>query len=230
MEMRGPLANLKIIGGVLLSADASTHPDNTGKHYTRDTLEFQRVISLSDAVFAIAMTLLVLTLDVPDVPAFLVPWALLEQSSQFVAFLLSFVLVSIIWYHHHNFVSMLEKIEPGLIYINFVLLGGVVLIPYPTNLVGNNPQSSFPVVMFIAMHALLSFLYLAMVYRAQVVQAWRTPMTERRFYWELASSGGGVAVLLLALVVAFWHPLVGLSILGLSMIVGPLVSRFTFME
>lgn len=211
-----------------MTAEVKAKSGDSPKHYTRDTLEFNRVISLSDAVFAIAMTLLVLTLDVPDVPAFLVPSALVERSPQFIAFLLSFALVAIIWYHHHVFVSMLEKIEPGLIYINFVLLGGVVLIPFPTNLVGNHPQSSIPVMLFIGIHAFLSLIYLAMVYRAQKVGAWSNPMTERRFYWELASSGGGVAILLVALVVAIWHPLLALGILGVSIIVGPLVSRLAF--
>ncbi len=46
-----------------------TATNQQSKVYDRDSLEFHRVINLSDAVFAIAMTLLVLTIDIPDVPS-----------------------------------------------------------------------------------------------------------------------------------------------------------------
>ena len=67
------------------------------KVYERDSLEFHRVINLSDAVFAIAMTLLVLTLDIPDVPSDQLGEALIVQASQFASLILSFSLVAIIW-------------------------------------------------------------------------------------------------------------------------------------
>ena len=67
------------------------------KVYERDSLEFHRVINLSDAVFAIAMTLLVLTLDIPDVPSDQLGEALIVQASQFASLILSFSLVAMIW-------------------------------------------------------------------------------------------------------------------------------------
>ena len=62
--------------------------------YDRHSPEFTRVANLSDAVFAIAMTLLVLTLDVPDVPAGRYGEVLSQQAPQLVVFVLAFGLVA----------------------------------------------------------------------------------------------------------------------------------------
>jgi len=104
--------------------------------YDKGTAEFNRVTSLSDAVFAIAMTLLVLTLDIPDVTGAGLARALADQLTQFIAFLLSFILVAIIWVQHHSFMAKLGRLEPVLIGLNLALLGVVVAVPYPTNLIG----------------------------------------------------------------------------------------------
>lgn len=198
--------------------------------YKQDSPEFNRVINLSDAVFAIAMTLLVLTLDIPDVPASGLASALAGQLSQFVAFLLSFTLVAIIWTQHHKFMEMLNRMEPLLIGLNLALLGIVVLVPYPTNLIGNNPGARIAVIFFITVFILLSILYMLMLIRARAVSALKKPMTLENFIWHLASWGAGIVVMLVSLIIAFWFPLTGLIILAVTMILGPLASKLTYME
>ncbi len=198
--------------------------------YDKDTAEFNRVINLSDAVFAIAMTLLVLTLDIPDVSGAKLESALADQLTQFIAFILSFTLVAIIWAQHHSFVARLGRLEPILIGLNLALLGVVVSVPYPTNLIGNDPGSRVAVIIFISVFIVLSLLYLLMSVRAQAVNAWIEPVSVQHFYWLLASWGAGIIVLLAALVLSFWYPLAGLIILAVSMVFGPLASRLTYME
>ena len=116
--------------------------------YVKNSLEFNRVVNLSDAVFAIAMTLLVLTLDIPDVPAEQLGKALLAQASQFVALVLSFSLVAMIWWQHHRHMALLTKMDSPLIALNMAFLGVVILVPYPTNLIGNDPHSSVAIIFF----------------------------------------------------------------------------------
>ncbi len=198
--------------------------------YDKDTAEFNRVVNLSDAVFAIAMTLLVLTLDIPDVTGAGLVRALADQLTQFIAFILSFILVAIIWAQHHSFVARLGRLEPILIGLNLALLGVVVSVPYPTNLIGNDPRSRVAVIIFISVFIALSLLYLLMAVRAQAVQAWIEPVSVQHFYWLLASWGAGIMVMLAALVISFWYPLAGLIILAVSMVFGPLASRLTYME
>ncbi len=135
--------------------------------YDKDTAEFNRVVNLSDAVFAIAMTLLILTLDIPDVTEAKLERALADQLSQFIAFILSFTLVAIIWVQHHSLVAKLGRLEPVLIGLNLAQLGAVVSVPYPTNLIGNDRGSRVAVIIFISVFIVLSLLYLLMSVRAQ---------------------------------------------------------------
>ncbi len=198
--------------------------------YKKDTAEFNRVISLSDAVFAIAMTLLVLTLDIPDVTGAGLARALADQLTQFIAFILSFILVAIIWVQHHSFIARLGRLEPVLIGLNLAVLGVVVSVPYPTNLIGNDPRSRVAVIIFISVFIILSLLYLLLAVRTQAIKAWIKPVSLNHFYWMLASWGAGIMVMLAALVLSFWYPLTGLIILAVSMVFGPLASRLTYME
>ena len=198
--------------------------------YKKDTAEFNRVINLSDAVFAIAMTLLVLTLDIPEVTGAGLARALADQLTQFIAFVLSFILVAIIWVQHHSFIARLGRLEPVLIGLNLAVLGVVVSVPYPTNLIGNDPRSRVAVIIFISVFIILSLLYLLLAVRTQAIKAWIEPVSVNHFYWILASWGAGIVVLLAALVLSFWYPLAGLIILAVSMVFGPLASRLTYME
>ena len=205
-------------------------PGLTETIYYKDSAEFNRVINLSDAVFAIAMTLLILTLDIPDVTRAGLARALVDQMSQFIAFILSFILVAIIWAQHHSFMARLGRLEPVLIGLNLALLGVVVSVPYPTNLIGNDLGSRIAVIIFISVFMILSLLYLLMSIRAQAIKAWIKPISVYHFYWLLAGWGAGIMVLLTALVLSFWFPLTGLIILAVSMVFGPLASRLTYME
>jgi uncharacterized membrane protein len=131
------------------------------RRYERSTPEFGRVANLSDAVFAIAMTLLVFTLDAPDVGerGFA---ALVDRVPQLAVVGLAFALVASVWWAHHKFFSKLRWLEPGLIALNLALLGLVALVPFPTRLIGAAPLERAAVVPFIGLFvvALVVFLLL----------------------------------------------------------------------
>jgi uncharacterized membrane protein len=125
------------------------------QRYDRGSPEFSRVANLSDAVFAIAMTLLVLTLDRPDSPAGQLARGLLETLPQLVAFALAFALVANIWWAHHKFFSRLGALEPGVVAISLVLLGAVALVPFPTSLIGHAPTERAAVLPFIGVFVVI---------------------------------------------------------------------------
>jgi uncharacterized membrane protein len=189
---------------------------NTARRYDRESSEFGRVANLSDAIFAIAMTLLVLTLERPDVPGDALASALVDQLPQLIAFVLSFALIANAWWLHHKFFSLLGEIEPGLIAINLALLMVVALVPFPTSLIGNDPTVQAAVLPYIVVMVVLSLLYAAMLLRAQVANLWRLPLPEGLFPWLLAGWGAAIAVLVVALGVAVWVPVAGLALLPLS--------------
>jgi uncharacterized membrane protein len=186
------------------------------RRYDRDSLEFGRVVNLSDAVFAIALTLLVLTLEVPDVPAAELGGALWDQWPHRGAFALAFLLVANVWWQHHKICAVLEWFEPGMIALNVVCLAGVALVPFPTSLVGAEPGTRAAVLPFIGLFVLLSALWLALVVRAHVVGAWRTPMPAHLFPWLIGDWLASIAALVVALVAAFAAPIVGLVVLGVA--------------
>ncbi len=193
--------------------------------YEKNSLEFNRVINLSDAVFAIAMTLLVLTLDIPDVPAELLGKALLAQASQFVALILSFSLVAMIWWQHHRHMALLTKMDLPIIALNMVFLGVVILVPYPTNLIGNYPHSTAAIIIFIITFILLNVVFIFIILRAHRISAFAEPMTGKNFSGELIGWFAGIFILLIALIAGIWYPMASLIILAISLVIGVILER-----
>lgn len=189
--------------------------------YARDTVEFGRVVNLADAVFAIALTLLVLNLDAPDVARGELAGALARQVPQLVTFGLAFLLIANVWRLHHRIFAALAWVEPGLIGLNLAVLAGVALVPFPTSLVGAAPNSRAAVLPFIGVFAAISALCWALILRARRLRAWRRPLPETLFRWVRADWLANIGVHGACLVVAVWAPLAGLGLLAVtSMVVG----------
>jgi uncharacterized membrane protein len=98
--------------------------------------ETSRVEAFSDAVFAIAATLLVLDLRVPEEGDYL--GGILNGWPSFVAYLAAFLTIASIWLHHHNLFSRMSKIDARLVVANLLLLLGVSLLPWPTSLLAGS--------------------------------------------------------------------------------------------
>lgn len=104
-----------------------------------------RTIAFSDGVFAIAITLLVLSIDVPD------GFARKELSEfirdewpQFFAYFLSFAVIGRFWIGHHHVFSMLQDFDRRLIVLNLAYLSMIVLVPFPTELLGEYGVAQTP--------------------------------------------------------------------------------------
>jgi hypothetical protein len=74
----------------------------------------------------------------------------------------------------------------------------------------------------------VALLLLAM--RAQKVDAWRMPIDRPFYYWLLAMFVMGIVVLLVAMILSIWFPIVGLAIVAGAAVLGPLSSRMTYNE
>jgi uncharacterized membrane protein len=109
------------------------------------TLEMDRVVNFSDAVFAIAATLLVLSigfslrLHPPDLDRKL--WHEFgDVLPQILAYALSFFVIARLWLGHHRMFKMIHRIDGEFIALNLVLLGLIALVPFPTQVYGNYPS------------------------------------------------------------------------------------------
>ena len=96
-------------------------------------MDRSRLEAFSDGVFAVAITLLALDLTVAG-PAGHGPLAdqLHEKWPAFLAYLISFFMIGIVWVNHHALVRSIIKVDRRLLFLNLVLLLFVVLIPFAT--------------------------------------------------------------------------------------------------
>ena len=94
-----------------------------------------RTAAFSDAVLAIAMTILVLDLKAPDVAGRReYDAAVLAALPQFYGFALSFGLLCLLWMAHHARLSALKRIDAGLLGWNCAMLFFAALTPLPTSM------------------------------------------------------------------------------------------------
>ena len=113
-----------------------------------------RIVNLSDGVFAIAITLLVLNIQVPDIPEKVVssqlPEALLSLWPKYLGYLLSFVGISAFWLIHHSIFRPIRAYDRSLLYLNFLFLMVVAFVPFPTALLGEYGDHQLPVAIYAA--------------------------------------------------------------------------------
>ena len=101
--------------------------------------ETARLEAFSDAVIAIAMTILVLDLRVPILEVVTsknLVSAILDQWPSYFAFALSFTTILIMWINHHARLSLVQRIDGLLMFANGFLMMAIVALSYPTALVG----------------------------------------------------------------------------------------------
>ncbi|MEY7851263.1 TMEM175 family protein [Natrarchaeobius sp. A-rgal3] len=95
-----------------------------------------RMEALSDGLFAIVLTLLVLQFDVPDVATQELPGAVADQETLLISYLLSFLVVGLYWIIHHNLFQYIVDHDRVLLWLNLLFLLSVSFLPYPTELLG----------------------------------------------------------------------------------------------
>ena len=95
-----------------------------------------RAEAFSDGVFAIAITLLVLSLVVSGHGT--LTSQLLAAWPRYFAYVVSFLTIGIMWMNHHTILAHVARVDRPLLVINLLLLMGIVVIPFPTALVADN--------------------------------------------------------------------------------------------
>lgn len=123
------------------------------------TLSFERIQFFSDAVFAIAITLLVIEIKVPAIPheSFsdgAVRHALVEMLPKFAGFFFSFFIIGLMWIEHHRIFQYIGHYDLGLIFRNLLFLLFVAFIPFPTGLFSEYFLSQTAFVMYVGAFAL----------------------------------------------------------------------------
>jgi uncharacterized membrane protein len=103
-------------------------------------IEYDRVLFFTDAVFAIAITLLAVELHVPEHTTRTFLQQLDDTSSSLISFGISFAVIALFWLGHHGIFRYITALDRPLIALNMLFLGTIAFLPYPTALLSNSHQ------------------------------------------------------------------------------------------
>jgi len=97
--------------------------------------------ALTDGIFAIAMTLLVLELKVPELPKSVSTSELLQslrhEGPAFISFMVSFLYCGVLWMMHHLAMHFIRHIQIGLVWLNLLFLMSISVLPFSCALLGH---------------------------------------------------------------------------------------------
>jgi uncharacterized membrane protein len=165
--------------------------------------DFGRVMSFTDAVFAIAMTLLVVEVGVPetiggapDDPGALLD-AFADKGPLIFAFFLGCYIIGFYWAAHHRFMSWLDAVDRGFVLLTVVYLAFVALLPFPTGVLGEFGENPVAVIAYAVNMGAVSSMETVLFSHAR---------RRRLFRWALGSSLLPVVAFALSIPVAFAVP------------------------
>jgi TMEM175 potassium channel family protein len=183
--------------------------------YSRDSVEFGRALAFSDGLFAIAMTLLIVSIAVPTLSdtesVDELADALNDLTSNFISFFISFAVIGRYWLAHHQFVSQLARMDQGLISLNLVYLAFVAFLPFPTALLGTYFENPLSVVIYAVNVAAVSGMEVVLFRHAHRNQLLSRAMPADVYRWGVAMSLSPVIFFLLSAPVAFLNTTVAVG-------------------
>ena len=180
-------------------------------------METNRLEAFSDGVFAIAITLLIIEVGVPEGSGSLAS-RLIDQWPSYLAYALSFATIGVMWANHHNIFAIIGRTTHGLVIANLALLLVVAFIPFPTKVLGENLIGEHGHELTFADQRTAALLYngtfflMAVAYNVMwQVAAWKNRLIRTgcedkaaavsRVYWP------GSPAYIFAIVVAFFSPI-----------------------
>ena len=197
-----------------------------------------RLESLSDCIFAFAMTLLVISLvDMPVIPKVdapqLLPTYISGMFSEFLIFTIAFFILAGYWLAHHRILRSVEYVDNRLIWVNILLLFFIVLIPFTTSISGDYDNVLEAVLLFhinlLCASALITLVWM------YITEHCGELMCEKEAERELRDRKSGVklqalaipAVTVLAIVVSFVNPAMSMLCYLLIPVIMVVAGRFS---
>jgi TMEM175 potassium channel family protein len=169
--------------------------------------DYARTVALSDGIFAIALTLLVLNLTVPKLEAGHhdeLGRKLLENRTELYCYALSFAVISLHWVRHHALFRAITRIDMRLTVLNLTYLGLVAFLPFPTGVLGTYGSAAASVVLYASTAAALAGLGALVrghVLRANLVSGLGARMIASREHWAITPG-----IFLTSIPIAFLSP------------------------
>jgi uncharacterized membrane protein len=197
----------------------------------RENDDFGRVVYFTDAVFAIAMTLLVVEIGVPETIAGDAddPGALLaafaDKGPLLFAFFLGCYVIGSYWVAHHRFMSWMGAVDRGFIILTIVYLSFVALLPFPTGVLGEFGENPASVVAFALNMGAVSAMEAVLFRHARRRKLLRQEWPDAVYRWELRGSLSPVLMFALSIPVAFVDTRLAIAMWFLAIPLGMLLNR-----
>jgi uncharacterized membrane protein len=151
--------------------------------------DYARTVALSDGVFAIALTLLVLGISFPELASGRhgeIGSQLLDRGGELGSYALSFAVIALLWVRHHAFMRVLVVIDTTMTVLNLAYLGFVAFLPYPTHILGAYGDEPAAVALYAAtcgIVASIGALTRIHAQRAHLLSPAGTALLGRRAHW-----------------------------------------------
>ena len=197
---------------------------SNANHNPERPLDLERLVFFSDAVIAIAITLLVIDLSVPDelTTDAELRSALAALGPNFFSFVLSFAVIGLWWSSHHRLVRVMEHSHAAFVVLNFVLLGSIVFLPFASGILGHHGDLTTAVLLYAATNLTAAGTIVAMRILADRLGLLRTDIDlatyRRRTIWAAATG----VVFLASIPIALISPSVATAIWWLVLTLAPL--------
>jgi uncharacterized membrane protein len=176
---------------------------------SQDQLGLERLIFFSDAVFAIAITLLALEIRLPETEGLLNNAELASQLSgmwhEYLAYIISFLVIGTFWMAHHRKYRFIKRCDNRLMMLNLLFLMVVAFIPFPSSIISKYPDRSATI--FYATTMVLAGIFLSIswwyaTYHSRLIEAeLDSKQRQQQFITPLITS----AIFLLSIGIAFWN-------------------------
>ena len=179
----------------------------------------ERLGAFSDAVIAVIITIMVLELKAPEQATFAALGALWPTA---LSYAVSYLFIAIIWINHHHLMRFVREPTNRLIWLNFLHLFLVSLVPFATQWAARTRLGAAPVVVWASVFVCVDLAYLAFE-RAVMAQADVSQVPEKARRQARLRSLVTVAIFAAAGVAAFASPPWGVALicLALSLFVRP---------
>lgn len=189
-------------------AEVAGASSGDGNAEFEDGRDLDRVVFFSDAVFAISMTILALTLSLPaGTTDAEVTKALDNAIPSIFTYALSFAVIAIYWLAHHRMFRYIRRLDATLLVLNLAALGAVAFVPFPTSVLGDHGSTTAAVVFYAAtmgvLGGLVSAFWIYASHDRRFIKATTPPLFVKHALWRAITIP---AVFVASIPIAFADP------------------------
>lgn len=190
--------------------------------FLKDSFAHERLVALTDGVYAIGLTLLVLDLKVPDVPGMTnreLRADVFLQFPNFIAYAIAFLVIAFYWMNHHRIFRSVTMCDERAVRLNLVHLLFVSLAPYTTSLIGHYEGDRVAAFVFSVNLGLASLSLAILALHVLAREDWRTD--ESGGTWMMIpwwTPYAGPLVAMISIVVSLWNITIALLLWPIVMV------------